>query len=785
MDFRAKQQVIEAIASEVNELHPLLSSVLDKLENIKSVEYTHGPNEKGADFVLTRFDPALQSFSHIGVIVKKGKIVNDFGDVARQIEECGLSRLVDGGKRKVRLSEIWVINTGSISANAKDKIHDAYEKQRIEFIDGEKLTRLVDTHANYFWHQVPSPIGAYLQALSRRIELDDKRLNTVGGFSCDDVYVEPDIQEIERTSYLRRRRAQRPKLVGFFDEVLRASVSVLEGEMGFGKSRIARRLAQHHCAPDRFKHSKVIPVYGAFRIFHERFKSLQEFIDSELGKVAGLACEPGYQVLVIMDGVDEAATNHTWKESLKAAITAAKIDPRLRLVLTTRPLRVLDENVDFYGGVRRFQLRPLSVSKVVQFIQQACESLAIPNKIYEDLQRSDLFKQLPQSPIAAALLSSLLAQNQNDLPSNLTELYSKSIEYMLGRWDVQKGAALEKEYQAAERVSLALADFMVENKLIWMSEAEARAIALNWHTKRNTGVSLDDLMTRVFEKSGIFLVDSDNGTVSFRHRSFGEYLYARNARWGAKRFEIDRAFEPYWVECAFFYVGLLGDCRPILEQLFDKACSTESEAWIKTCAVPGYALAGYQTEYSVVESNLHKIFIEAAWLYERIRRGDTKTKLTELPEMHLLWFFQRILRHSCDYEFLRPAITTTLLNLEAAEIPRETRLYALFFAACFAAELDDASGLEFIVKRYPTEELPLPISLAIKMETTHKKDFAKLPLIKAHERRLHQVLAAPQKRSSSGRTEQLSRDKRIGDLFDKPLKAVRQIPPGTAPNTPS
>lgn len=46
-----------------------------------------------------------------------------------------------------------------------------------------------------------------------------------------------------------------------------------------------------------------------------------------------------------------------------------------------------------------------------------------------------------------------------------------------------------------------------------------------------------------------------------------------------------------------------------------------------------------------------KLFLEAAELYSKIRTGDTKTKLGNLPEMHLLWFFQRVIRACFEYEF--------------------------------------------------------------------------------------------------------------------------------------
>lgn len=771
MDFRAKQQIIENISSEVNDLHPLLQSVLYKLENISTGEYTHGPQEKGADFVLTRFDPALQSYSHIGVVAKRGKITNDISEISRQIEECGLPRLIEGGKKKVRLSEIWVVNNSTISANAKDKIYDTYAKQRIEFIDGERLTQLVDKHAEFFWHQVPSAIGAYLKNVASKLSSLERESGAVGNISCDEFYVEPDIQEIEKITYVHKRRPTRPRMVSLADEVMRSNVSVLEGEMGFGKSKTARRLCQSFCSSNRYNEMRVIPAYYSFRLYHEKGYSLDSFIAEKLGDVLREAGTTQVKVMLVLDGIDEAAINGTWKDTLQRLICEAKADSRMHLLLTTRPLRVLGEDVDIFHGVRRFLLRPLSISKVVQFIQKACESVSVPRKIYEDLQKSDLFKQLPQSPIAAALLSSLIAQNQHDLPSNLTELYAKSMEYMLGRWDVQKGVAPEKEFQAAERVCLQIADYMVSHKLIWMSYAEARGIVETWHQKRNVGVELPDLLSRVFDKSGIFSIDDESGTISFRHRSFGEYLYARGNRAHARILDLEKAFQPYWVECTFFYIGMLGDCPELLEALFDRRADNESEAWLKVLAMPDYVLAGYQTEYSVVEGNLHKLFMEAAALYKKIRQGDTATKLTELSEMHLLWFFQRIIRHCYDYEFLRQSIETAILKIDSQTGDFDERIYALFFVACFAAQLGNSSGFEYIIKNYPTDVIPLPISLAIKLEADSKKDFSKLSLVKTHEKRLKKLLSSPEKDRGAKIRDNIVLDTKVNELFEKPLRA--------------
>jgi hypothetical protein len=732
------------------------------------VEHTHGPNEKGADFIVTRRDEALNRNHHIGILVKIGKILSNFDDIARQIEECQMPRKIQGGKSEVRLSEVWVINNASISNNAQDKIHHKYAGQRIEFISGEKLTELVDKHASYFWHEISSDIGSYLQDLSRKIEQKEHDLSIFGELRCDEFYIDPEVQEFEKSRYVKSNKPSKPRNVHFVEEVLREKVCILEGDMGFGKSKTARHIAMHYCAPDKFKHSQVLPVFDTFSNVLENEWSLRNLLDTTTKNFFNASECTNCKVLFIIDGVDEAiGRNNLWEERLNSIIKEAQQTNGYHLLLTSRPLRRMDEQVTVYAGACRYSLRPLSIHKLIAFIEKACEKLAIPKRLFEDLQRSDLFKQLPQSPIAAALLSRLIAQNANDLPSNLTELYSKSIEHLLGRWDISKGICTEKEYKDAEQVSLDIANYLVGNQLIYMSENEARQRIIKWHSERNTNTNLNALIKRVFEKSGLFLVDSESGTLSFRHRSFGEYLFALNGIKRHKPIDIACSFDPYWTHIQFFQTGLMGDCEDHLQKLLAYQPSSEFEMWLKILLMPEYYLAGYQTRYAVVEENLYKLFIDAAELFRQISLGKSQTKLIELPEMHLLWFFQRIIRYFLGYDYFKRAIPATMLRIEQENISDEIKPLALFFAACFAAELNDGSGLEFLIKTYGAEKLPLAVSLAITIEQQSNKDFLKMPLLKEHERKLNHILK-PSGDKKQG--DQLIQNQAIKELFDKPVR---------------
>lgn len=773
MDFKDKCKVIESINDEVNILHPLLRETFRLIEGVEEVEYTHGPNEKGADLILTRRDAALGRSHHIGIVAKKGKILSNLDDVCRQIEECQMPRKVRGGAAEARLSEVWVVNTSTISNHAQDKIHHKYAGQRIEFISGEKLTELVDRHAPYFWHQISSDVGAYLHDLSKKLRQYDREFNIVSGLGCDEFYIVPDIQEVEKARYVKTNRPSKPRFVNIFDEILRSKVSFLEGEVGFGKSKTARSIASHFCAPERFKQAPVLPIFCTYRNILDSGKSISEYLLLVTKDFFSISDYSGCKVLFVIDGVDEAIGKCLkWDERLEKFIHEVKSSDNFHVLFTSRPLRKIDEEVTIYAGARRFLLRSLSMHKLVEFITKACEKLSIPKRLFEDLQRSDLFKQLPQSPIAAALLSRLIAQNSQDLPSNLTELYSKAIENLLGRWDIAKGGCTEKEYRDAEQVCFDLADYIIGNKLVYISAEEARQRIRDWHSERNTSTSLDALIDRVFQKSGIFSEDLDDSTVSFRHRSFGEYLYALSCYKKHRLLPSSHSFDPYWVSVQFFQTGLLGDCEDHLRSLLSYQPKTEMESWLKTLIMPEYFMAGYQTKYSVVEENLYKLFVDAAYLYDDAKNGKTKTQLHQLPEMHLLWFFQRLVRNSFEYEYFRRSITGSFLKIDGENLPGDIKFVALFFAACFAAELNDGSGFEYLVKEYGVERLPLSISLAIRIEHESNKDFSKLPLLREHEKKLNQLLKP---KASDKAIQKLSQASVVSDLFEKPVKSRNRI----------
>jgi hypothetical protein len=772
MDLKSKQEQIESIDDEVNILHPLLHELLQTLANVSYVEYTHGPNEMGADFILERHDPALHDTYYIGVIAKTEKILQNFSDVERQINECNVKRFIRAGTQEVRLQEIWIITTKSISHNAKAKIAETYANRKLHFFDADWLVKIIDGHFPYYWHQLPTATGGYLASLSQRMTEIDAQTSLLQFAMASKTLIELDVEEIEDDTYKEKSRKRKSRRVNFHKEILGNKVTLLEADMGYGKSTLVRKLAADLANPEVLKQTKILPIFQTFSIFERtEYKTIEATLEALVGKPAyDEAIATNTTFLLILDGIDETNGNTATRRELIASIlTHVRSNPNVRLLLTSRPFKLIDELPAFKNTVKRYRICHVSTKKLIAFIIKTCEQINLPKKLYDDLAKSDLFRQLPQNPIAATLISNLLSQNSQDLPSNLTELYSKSVELMLGRWDERKTAlTTEKLFGACERLSRHLARFMIENKLVFISADEARQMIESFLRERNMGVTAEDVHKYLFSRSGIFGKLDESQTIFFKHRSFAEYLYALDA-YERRDLEVDtKAFHPYWTNVVFFYVGLLAECPELLQRLLTLPVPDERSRWIRLLQLGNYLLAGYQSPYAVVEDAVRVILIELAKTHKNVKTGELKSGLRGLSEISLLCVFAGLTKHVLGYEFFRQALPLTMAQIdEDRTIDDETRIYALFFAACALGDIDDICGFTFLLGKHKTEALPLPISLGVKFETElPDHDYSDNRLVKHHVKKLRQILTPP-------KGEEQHMRESLNLLFDKPLSTTK------------
>jgi hypothetical protein len=774
MDFNEKRKQVEAIRDEVGELHKILENIFPKLPNVTSYEYTHGQHERGADFVLEIESLTTKRRSFTGVVVKCGKVTGPLAqDIEEQIRECAEERAYKVMKR-IRCNDVWVFSSGGYTERSKEKLQERLPGRSIEFFGPEDIARFVDDHYPYFWHKLPIEVGAYLQQLSEKIMYLDRAASLLVSATDQSMYIDLDTYERIRNTYSDKNKSkskQMVKEVDFIKEAISSKCSILEADVGFGKSKLARRLAQQLCSADSYLKSKKVPIFSTYVNFLNLHNgSVEHLVEAVLGEALPAIKSDGADIVLILDGIDECGgSGRSTSDLFESLYRQVKDAPNISTVITSRPLKSLVDRASAYAESRIFGIRPLSIFKIVRYLEETCSRANLPVRLFEDLKRSPLFKQLPHSPIAAALFSNLLNENKQEVPQSLTELYTKSIELMLGRWEQKKDLATEKQYKTAHLIAEQLAVYFVENKLIYIAKSEASDFVSQYLSKRNIGVSQAEIEEILFYRSNVFVEDSDLQVVSFRHRSFSEFLCAHKKSKDRSLSVIECSLDPYWTNVFYFYSGLLLDCAEVLRELRSTPAANEVQEWLKILSVPSYLLAAYQTEFEVVEENLFDVFINSARLYLRVRSGDTKMQLCKLSEMQLLYLFKSIVVESCGYPFFSRSFDSLLLKISDGVTDPEVRYHAMFFLACSAAECDASDAFDYLVDSVGAERLPLSLSFAIRCEIEGKSNFHKNRLIKLHQEKLQKVLVPSQKRQS-GNLVVLARNK-IEDLFERPLSA--------------
>lgn len=661
-----------------------------------------------------------------------------------------------GGKEKIRITEIWVIITQHITKGAQEKIYEKYKLRKIKFIDGSRLEKLIDEYIPTFWIDLTLDVGDYLTSI-RAKNKEIERTTSLVPFL--DFYIEPDISEIVGFDYSLKALKKRTNKIDIYERIDEKKIILIEGEMGSGKSKLLRHLLDYYSEPETYVQKKVIPIFTTYKNLLDKYNgTISELIKDTLGeKTVKNLKDINY--LLLIDAVDEKDISPNEQiEELSQLIQNIKSLEEVKAIITSRYLKEFNITLNAIEGILRCEIRPLSFKKTMQFLNTICAKLNITSRIFEDLKKSQLFKELPRTPISAIILAKLLQDNTRDLPSNMTELYSKYIELILGRWDVEKGLQSQKEYQALDNIMMQLAEYMIKNEMPCIAIEEAKELFRNYLKARNLDIIPERLFETMLKRCEIIMTDIELRTLSFKHRTFAEFLFAKLLTDG-KTLEInERAFEPYWMNTFFFYTGILKDCPDLLTTLINTKPEFEPKKWFKIANMANYFLAAYTTPYEVITNGLMSIMIEAATLYRDIVEGEIESLFSRWPRMHILWLIQILIRHGYSYEFLNKAMEEAALKIDESKIEEDLKAYSIFFLNVAYIDATSEQSFDFLLKDH-LGKLPLDIELAIRHES--EKLTKKSLLLKKQEKHFKKILKNNQPLSSQ-----------IKKMYEKPVKML-------------
>ena len=754
------QRRLQKITSEVNDLHPLLEELFSRHDEITRHEYTHGVSEMGADFVLTRKDAFLSREEHIGVIAKVGKLHQDLSAVNRQIDEClTIRRHIEGGKKEITLSAVWIVTTDTITHGAQRKIHEAHRGSKIQFIAGRDLASLILEHVPDYLVDIPLPITSYLHRVREDVREQDASLDilTIDG---QPIYLPQEVDRLridpytEHASVIRHRDS-----VDISIEVQTRQAILLEAGMGGGKSKLLRHLVQSLAQSTAFGQSPLLPVSTTYRALIDDYNgSLDALIDALVPAEAQTALPSDGHFVIFVDALDEKDQPQTeLVASLRALLEETRGNPEYRLVLTSRPIQNLDFDREFANRLARYEIRRLSMGQIIKYLTTICDRLNLTKRIIDDIRRSPLFSDIPKSPLAAVLLAQVLRDDPKDLPSTLPELYSKYLELALGRWDIRRGLQSEKEFEALKAILMELAAYVLENQLNFVATSELRDMIRTYLERRNLAVTLDAVYDNAIRRSDVLVLSRDGLRVRFKHRTFAEFLEAgRRIRLGVMEPSL-QAFEMYWSNVYYFACGEAKDAPDLIAGLAKLAPAEEQHRWLKAMNMANFIMAAYATPYDVIESAVYESIMEASTLFLDIVNGREESRFADLSRMHLLCLIQLIIRDHYGFEFLQEALESSAVEgLEKA--PNDVRPYFLFLLAVAGVDAGSADAFKTLVEEYATA-LPIDVSLGIGHERAIS---GRNKLLKRFERRLRRKISGNRKLKSD-----------IKLLYDRPvIKAI-------------
>lgn len=710
-----KTHRIESLKHEVKDLHPVLKVLLKRLPGISNVEYTQGPTEMGADFVLTKRDETLGGEEYIGCIVKVGQIKQDHAEILRQIDECNLKRRIEGGKKEIYLTELWIITNGNITSGAQEKIHHNFNNKSIKFISGERLTLLIDRHYPEFWRDVSVEAGEYLRGVEQRaIELSGagNSINSGNGVN----YIPQTLEPIEVTRKLKVSTSRR-KRYSVLEAIEKNSYILIEAQMGTGKSTLLAEIAKKYADSETFNLEKKLPILVSAKELMNTYDSNAENAINESIKASGeLNCQ---SYILLIDALDELRIGANKRLTfLQDVYDSAKHLDNVKIVITTRNIDDPEHEAEIEKTFSRFRLCFLTIKQVVGLVDTYCKDRTITQKLSRDINKSQLFRKLPKTPISAILLAKLLNENIQEIPSTMTELYEKYMELVIGRWDMSKGLQSQREYDVLLNVIINASMMIMENSLLELPIGDLRSIFDEYVDDRNLSIDKDTLFEKLIYKSEIFATNERKRTIKFRHRTFTEFFYAKGINRDASAKIDENIYDLYWSTSYFFYLGLRRDCPEVLKAINEITFTDHKFELLKVFNHGSFLLAAYLTPYKIIEKSVEHSFLEAARLYDNIINAKIETPLSKLSNIQLLCIFTKLLCDNYSYEYFIPALESRAQELLTRPKPDDRDFAELFLINSVLMTLDNSNAYDKLIQDYG-KLIPISISAGI-ME--HSRD---------------------------------------------------------------
>jgi hypothetical protein len=225
--------------------------------------------------------------------------------------------------------------------------------------------------------------------------------------------------------------------------------------------------------------------------------------------------------------------------------------PDCTVVMTSRDYSSV-QSFEALKGFDRYNLSPIDYKQAQQIIKTLQKGKSLPaEKSQELVRRLEEVHGMELNPLLVTVFAATSEYSRQDIPANITELFKKFTEMMLGRWDATKG--FKHQYQAP------LKDFILTKVAFEMHKDRTTRIELEQFDRllktelENRGYKADteQLRDEILNRSGLFIVVES--TVEFRHLMMQEFFAGSGI--SSNEYLHTVISDPWWLRAVVFYFG--------------------------------------------------------------------------------------------------------------------------------------------------------------------------------------------------------------------------------------
>jgi energy-coupling factor transporter ATP-binding protein EcfA2 len=462
--------------------------------------------------------------------------------------------------------------SGKINDRAKRHIIDEVKEPNLRFLDADNLITQIDNLYPEYWQGIEAERFPYLNSLHEKL-LNASDVISLATILPETETLSPITSEGFAPLRLMRTYLKPQKISGKVEQLpeietisvnsllLRSTNKILIlGEAGSGKSTILRRLAEVLIERAKDTGAKLlIPVLLRAIDAAPVETSLAEVAMAETAKFSS-SNTPAFgadhlnsgSVAVFVDALDEVASEALSSRILNKIEEFILAYPKCKIVLTSRQQSFLG-NLDQLAAYEHFRVIPIGIKEASQIIKSSNRSQALSKDRSEEIIRHlETIHGMDLNPLLVTVFLASSDASRKDIPANITEIFAKFTEMMLGRWDTKKG--LSQQYESS------LKDLLL------------RKLAYGMHLARKTSISREEcvefftteleslgkksakievILDEILVRSNLFRVI--DGKYEFRHLLLQEFFAGR----GVPSHEtlLSLLSDEWWRRAIIFYFG--------------------------------------------------------------------------------------------------------------------------------------------------------------------------------------------------------------------------------------